>query len=563
MIYKCLLIACFIIFYLIFNLPSISNSSTSARENTLSISSDLFDNSEKPHFSEKPFPSFLPEYSPTDWWNQQNKKEPQNYPIFQLSQNYQTFSQLCENYPNLLQDREKSKQNLSLEGKMPWLKEKYKQMFETKTSSETKYSSKERWNKYGKEYLLEILKYAYKNNISLDGNIENDWNPIKQETNWFHAPWLHANKKNSPKDRGREFVHGLTAERCSCVDELNGKNLCSDYSAENKEIKNNACDNYSEKIQNWGVAVFNDVGGYNVGRIWQEITVFESSTIYPNAMKFKNMDFPDGSVIVKLLFTSATDNEAKYLKGSNLVWKTDINRIRKYSKPGELEVFPTLRLLQIDIAVRDKRANDYSGWVFGTFAYNNNKDKNLSKELGDFNGWENIQPLGLMFGNDPTVTKNSIESLRESLINPEIENTQHLGCGKRLNGTVDNPKSSCIACHAQQSEVQVSKVKDGFVNFTEIQYKIGSPSCDFLKDDLEQCDLSYWFKNVRPGETFSRDTETRKYYSLHNVLQLQLGLTRYCDKFPNNCLYGEPQDKKIYEKIQNYPKMKESSRSGN
>jgi hypothetical protein len=534
MIYKCLIVACFIIFYLALVLPPFFNPTVSADE-VVNSDGEII----KPYFLNQPFPNFLPEYAPTEWWNQQNKKEPENYPIFQLSQNY----------PKVELEK----------GKMSWEEPEFDDIFKTEIPA------KNRWDK-GKRYLIEVLKYAMKDNISLDGNIENDWDAALMNKNWFHAPWLHANKKGSPKDRGREFVHGLTAERCSCIDELNGKNICENFEAENKEIKNNACDNYPEKIQNWGVAVFNEVAGFNVGRVWKEMTVQETSIEYPKPSNLKTMGFASGSVIVKLLFTSASDEEAAFLKDSKLIWKSDVNRIKKYGKLGERETYPTLRLLQIDIAVWNKRPDSFTGWVFGTFSYNRNR--NASLEIGKFDGWENVEPIGLMFGNDPDVNTNNFRELRQSLINPLVETTQHLGCGKRLNGAVDNPRSSCIACHAQQSEVQVSTIKndgnDIDVNFTEIQYKIPSPSCEIIGGKLTQCDLSYWFKNVSPGKAFSNDTDTKKHYSLHNVLQFQLGITRYCDKNPNNCNNPTPtKSDKINKKAQDYPKMMESQRGRN
>lgn len=539
MIFKCLIVVCFLVFYIALVLPPIFDVSVAAKNNIYTE-----ENVEKPYFLDKPFPSFLPEYAPTEWWIQQNKKEPQNYPIFKLSQNYPVFK---------FNDKENFPVNYPEKLSLTWEKTEFDKVFDTKIPAD------ERWDS-GKKYLIEVLKYAYKENITLDGNIENDWNPAKDNPKWFHAPWLHANKKTSGKDRGREFVHGLTAERCSCRDELKGKSFCEDFETDNKEITNNACENALEKIQNWGVAVFNDLGGFNVGRIWEEMTVFERKSDYPNPARFTEMDFPYGSVIVKLLFTSATDKDADFLKGSNLEWKTDLNRVRKLGKFGEPEVFPKLRLLQIDIAVRDKRADEFSGWVFGTFAYH--PKTNSSSEIGKFNGWENVEPVGLMFGNDPNISTTRFQELRESLINPNLAKSQHLGCGQRLNGAVDNPKSSCLACHAQQSEVQKSKIKGVDVNFTEIQYKIGSPSCDIWNDKVDQCDLAYWFKNVSPKQTFSRNTTDKSYFTLHNVIQLEMGFKRYCDKYPDNCRKPS-KDEKINEIIEKTPFMNEGLRGRN
>jgi hypothetical protein len=259
----------------------------------------------------------------------------------------------------------------------------------------------------------------------------------------------------------------------------------------------------------------------------------------------------------QLLFTAATNEEAPFLEKSNLIWRTDINRAGLNSHSDEIESYPTLRLLQIDLAVRDSRADEFSGWVFGTFTYN--PLRNLTKEIGKFDGWEKVEPLGLMFGNDPEVKVAGFKNLKESLINKDIEKTQHLGCGQRLNGTVDNPRSSCIACHTRDAEVQISKTDNHSINFTEIKYKISSPTCDIFENTLDQTDLSYWFKNIKPLETFSRKTKRVKYFPLHNVLQMQIGITRYCDAFPNHCR-DENFRKKLKETDIETPQMKESSR---
>jgi hypothetical protein len=275
------------------------------------------------------------------------------------------------------------------------------------------------------------------------------------------------------------------------------------------------------------------------------------------------MDFPDGTVIVKLLFTSATDAEAAYLKDSKLVWRTDLNRARKTKLPDNIDSFPKLRLLQIDLAVRDHRANQYSGWVFGTFVYN--AKKNVSSEIGEYNDWELLEPLGLMFGNDPTVAKNGFENLNESLINASTVRSQHLGCGQRLNGAVDNPKSSCIACHARETQVRFSineKVNFATITYETITYDKTEPSCEITNGILNRPDLLYWFRNVSPGQTFSKNTSESKYYPLHNVLQLQIGITRYCDAFPQNCNESKTIEKFKKKGIQNLI-MQESTRGDN
>lgn len=55
-----------------------------------------------------------------------------------------------------------------------------------------------------------------------------------------------------------------------------------------------------------------------------------------------------------------------------------------------------------------------------------------------------------MWGNDPTLNQAAFDAgarVKESWINPDLRTPQHLGYLGRLNGPVDNPRSSCLSCH--------------------------------------------------------------------------------------------------------------------
>jgi hypothetical protein len=112
-----------------------------------------------------------------------------------------------------------------------------------------------------------------------------------------------------------------------------------------------------------------------------------------------------------------------------------------------------LRLLQMDIMVRDERATKINGtgWVFGTYCFNG--------KVGSPNPYENLVPVGIQWGNDPTVTEDTVNpkpektvinaKLRETIINPSADlPPQHLGWNGRLNGPADYYASSCISCHS-------------------------------------------------------------------------------------------------------------------
>ena len=74
--------------------------------------------------------------------------------------------------------------------------------------------------------------------------------------------------------------------------------------------------------------------------------------------------FPEGSVACKLIFTMATVAQVPYLAGS-VEW--EVNGAPTF---GGTRSPITVRLLQIDVAVKDSRAAGTTGWVFGTFNYN-------------------------------------------------------------------------------------------------------------------------------------------------------------------------------------------------
>jgi hypothetical protein len=96
----------------------------------------------------------------------------------------------------------------------------------------------------------------------------------------------------------------------------------------------------------------------------------------------------------------------------------------------------------MDLAVRDKRADDTTGWIFATYAYDGSR--------GGAGWWERMVAVGIMWGNDPRLDQaafNAGARVTESWINPDLRTPQHLGFLGRLNGPVDNPRSSCLSCH--------------------------------------------------------------------------------------------------------------------
>src|SRR5215211_2386733 len=299
------------------------------------------------------------------------------------------------------------------------------------------------------QYLRAVLDYALEGNTAVDFRGQD--NSVRE---WFHAPWMHAGPS------GREFIHGLTRERVSRPREL--------------------APTQTSNAQNWAVSMYNPRGGYVLGQVWKN----------SNAPDPGKAVFPEGTVAFKLLFTSASVSQVPYLDNS-LTWQADINRA---SGAGPR---PQLRLLQIDVAVRDRRANSTTGWIFGTFVYN-------GKAPGA-TVWDRMMPVGLMWGNDPNRLQDDKPLAETVIINPQLHPVkQHLGFKGRLNGPVDNPRSSCLSCHST----------------AQIASDLSRPNVSGIPPaNASDAVLARYFRNIAATDPFSAGQ-----LALDYSLQLQNGI---------------------------------------
>jgi hypothetical protein len=327
------------------------------------------------------------------------------------------------------------------------------------------------------DYLVAVLRYCFEG-----GALSAEVPQKKSEARWFHTPWLHSG------GTGREPIHGLTYERVSEPGELSLRQ--------------------ESRVQNWAVGLYNALGGYVIGRVWENPDC-------PDATKAR---FKHGTVAIKLLFTEASIIQAPYLSGQGdhewdaYVYK-DLPKDPKRPDGEAKREIKKLRLLQIDLAVRDERSEG-TGWVFGTFVYH--KDNGIEAYPGcdiKKNPWCRVVPVGLMWGNDPDLSRG--EKPQESLFNnpdklpDELMKARNrkigLGWGGRLNGPVDNPESSCLSCHATASLPQFERVP---------------------LSDLRLEEKKYWFRNFKVtkagGPAFWPGTETLDY-----SLQLSSGIRNF------------------------------------
>ena len=269
------------------------------------------------------------------------------------------------------------------------------------------------------EYLYAVLAYCLEGNIEVEFVVQN--NGIRK---WYHAPWMHDD--GEPNGAGRECLRGMTRERRSREFELHPLQ--------------------TKPAQNWAIGFYNDRGGYTLRKVWQTTTGFPE----PSAA-----NFPAGTVSFKLLFTDASPEQVPFLDGS-LQWEAHVYQDTRYEGP---RVVKTMRLLQVDIAVKEPRVASASGWVFGTFVYDASAPGRTLLEK--------LIPVGASWGDDPLeqsqISRDGVfvnTRLKESRLNSFLVEksgveygkrafVKHHGLGGRLNGPVDNPVSSCISCHGR------------------------------------------------------------------------------------------------------------------
>jgi hypothetical protein len=300
----------------------------------------------------------------------------------------------------------------------PWLKR------------QVSFSGTPNWDEW-RGYVQDIVDYVKAGqNPDLPDNL--GWQiKVENETRWFHVPWMAFDG-----ERGREFVHGLTNELSTSLSTFH------DGRGSGKEHIFNSVHPSSEidpLFETWSVGMYNPCGAWSLGQAYPPTGV--PAVHQENGHYFANgLPFPDGTLVIKLLNTTADAASVPYLRGSSdwqanahvqfspVKYSTCDRRVRK------------VHLIQIDLAVVDSRSPTH--WVYSTLAYN-----------GDLPGktvLDRVQPLGVQWGNDPhtfpAVARADSKPLYETVLAP-TSLPQHYGCEKRLAGAVDQANSSCVSCH--------------------------------------------------------------------------------------------------------------------
>jgi len=323
------------------------------------------------------------------------------------------------------------------------------------------------------DYMQSVLHYC------LAGNIEVDWVVQNNQTRtWYHAPWMHWG------DHGREPIRGLTYEKPS------GKGVLANTQ--------------TDVFQNWAVGFYNSPGGFTIGRVW-------SNALSPNPGLAL---FPENTVSCKLLFTEATKEQVPFLAGS-LEWDAYIYTSNDNAKVGAPRILKKLRLLQLDIAVRDSRANSTTGWIFGTFIYDGT--------IAGNNPYARLRPVGLMWGDDKDFNLPQAQQglkPKQTWLNPDAQHIMtHYGWLNRLNGPVDNAQSSCLSCHSTA------------------QWRVLAPMVPPAGTPAGSPQWMMWFRDIGPGTTFSSGTASLDYsLQLAGGMQNLVAWVNTCAAHPTNTI---------------------------
>ena len=325
-----------------------------------------------------------------------------------------------------------------------------------------------------KAYMTAVRDYIYEGNIEQDGVANDFYLEDSKVRRWYHVPWQHYGPF------GREGIHGLTKEG-----PVNPQVLAPSQKGQ---------------WQTYAVGFYNAPGGYRIGRVWADAN-------NPRVDIMQAEGFPVGTVVGKVLFTTAPVSEVPYLSNP-IEWLAYTTAA--FMPTTSPRVMNTVRFIQMDIMVRDPRAE--FGWTFGTFVYNG--------ALAQPNLWNNVVPVGFMWGNDPTVTSHPESNPKpvKTIVNPDLQQTvintdpalppMHLGFGLRLNGPVDNVASSCMSCHSTAEFPAISPLMPSMVTIDGKSPAPGSP--DWMR----------FFRNVQCKTPFDPQA-TSMDYSLQLAASIQ------------------------------------------
>jgi hypothetical protein len=327
-------------------------------------------------------------------------------PVFQLSRDYPTRKPACD---------------------APWLR---RQVSFTDAGQS--------WSQWA-DYIKDIVDYVWEGQ---DPNIPNEtgWKvEVNGRTRWFHVPWMAYSGHE-----GREFIHGLTNELSTSLSSFTGRGggLHRLAVAPGKDD--------GPLFETWSVGMYNPCGAWSIGqaigRDGRPAVVTDKGRTFA-----RGLPFAPGTVVIKVLNTTATERDVAYLRGAPR-WMANAHVQQPDGTYAQCARAPRpVHTVQIDIAVVDPRSP--TRWVYATLAYDGRIEGPTVRSR--------MVPLGVQWGNDPltfpAVPSNKSQPLRETVLN-KIGIYEHYGCESRLAGAVDQSNSSCMSCHMGAFSAKVGTV---------------------------------------------------------------------------------------------------------
>lgn len=266
----------------------------------------------------------------------------------------------------------------------------------------------------GRKFAHAVLDYFYDSLITDLQNPENNFiaqNAPAGKSQWCHMPWLNVG------DSGREMIHGLTKER----------------DLETSQIYPDAATTKDKQGSDWGIGFYNDIACATA------LNIFGTADRQAATPDFTKANFPDGSVSVKVLFTTANLDA---LKGA-YTWTANVSMPKSTSRG-----LRPVRMVQIDVAVKDSTLKgirpEADHWMMTTFYFDASyvSPSRHKEYVGALAGLNKMRPIGIQTGFDPSTSLIFADAKTNS-----ANNVYYGADPKMMNGPADNPKASCLSCH--------------------------------------------------------------------------------------------------------------------
>ena len=371
-------------------------------------------------------------------------------------------------------------------------------------------------------YVAAMLAYVREGQ---DPNLANDVGvrtEVGGKTRWFHVPWMAYDPKT-----GRDFVHGTTNERTAALEDFIGDDGRVGANLVAGELENCKTE-WATGFETWAVGVYNEYGGYTFGQIFPRTGgaagVPQTQTVSGRQL-LKGLPFPEGTLVAKFLTTDAPVECVPYLKGAP-EWQIHRHRRTSDGQRHCDRIVQTSRILQMDVAVVDDRSP--TRWVYTTFVYDGNAPGATF--------WDRMIPVGVQWGGDskafPAVADRTAPIL-ENILNPDMHTYQHAGCNSRMNGPIDNPRSSCMACHGGGFAAPIGTVSQMGTTTPPIYGFAGQ--CDPQNADQQAVNAAYFSDAPYPAPY--KDPKYANTIPLDTSLQLLVAL----DQFAQHVTAGVPQ----------------------